>query len=94
MTQPSPELIRFLQAMGDARVTVVIHNGVFLETNGTVDGVLMDKFCRQLTEDRQAEIIAVFGSGPDLLDAEFLQEWCRPAVADKLSRFWPDLLRR
>jgi hypothetical protein len=78
MTQPSPGLIRFLQAMGDARVTVVIHNGVFLETNGTVDGVLMDKFCRQLTEDREAEIIAVFGPGPHYLDWEFLQEWCRP----------------
>jgi hypothetical protein len=79
MTQPSQELAHILQDIGDAGLSVLIHNGVYLQRDHWGNSV---RFPRRnddwplLTEAHKAEIIAVFGSGPDLLDAEFLQEWC------------------
>jgi hypothetical protein len=91
----SPELIRILQAMSDANVGFVIQGKtVCVECSRFSDMPSADKFNRELTEAHRAEILAVFGPGDKILDPEFLQKWCRPAVADKLSRFWPDLLRR
>ena len=42
-------------------------------------------------EAHQAEILAVFGPGDNRLDWEFLQDFVRPAVTDKLSGFWREL---
>ena len=88
--KPSPELVRLIEALGDAHVNIVIHNGVCLDVSRFDDVPLLHKFGGELTEARKAEIIAVFGPGPHFLDWEFLQDFVRPAVTDKLSRFWPD----
>jgi hypothetical protein len=82
MTQPSQELVHILQDIGDAGLSVVIHSGVYLQRDHWGDRF---RFPRRnddwplLTEAHKAEIIAVFGPGPDLLDAEFLQDlFCPP----------------
>jgi hypothetical protein len=78
-----------IEAMGDAHVNIVIQGGhVGLDVSHDVP--LLLKFERELTEAHRAEIIAVFGPGDHYLDWEFLQDFVRPAVTDKLSRFWPD----
>ena len=85
----SNELLRILIAMSDGHVNIVIQGGhVGLDVSRDVP--LLLKFERELTEAHRAEIIAVFGPGPHFLDWEFLQDFVRPAVTDKLSGFWRD----
>jgi hypothetical protein len=83
---PSPELVRILIAMSEARADIVIQGKrVGLDCTGRYlgDNELADKFFRQLTA-HQAEILAVFGPDDKVLDWEFLQDFVRPVVTRKL----------
>jgi hypothetical protein len=90
--KPSPKLLRILQSMNRTSVRIVIQRGTVDLECDIRDLALMNKFDRQLTEAHRREILAVFGPGDQILDRESLQEWLRPLVVDRLSRFWPDLV--